>query len=222
PVLKKRNLSATIFVTTGWLTREPSPFALRRALFTTAIEEVAMTGMGRFDLNSPHARLRTIERVHAHLQRLPLCEREEVTTRLQEKLRTHHSESSPNRLMLTWDEVREMQLNGISVGAHTVNHPMLTTSTESEARAELTRCKEQIEEQISTGCDLFAYPYGAYNASLARLTMASGYLAAFTTVPRFAAAGADPFTIGRLPTVANMRAFKASLPGLFPDLLHPA
>ena len=61
----------------------------------------------------------------------------------------------------TWDQVREMADAGISIGAHTVTHPILSRiETEEETYREIVESKVCLERQIQKDVDLFAYPNG--------------------------------------------------------------
>ena len=48
----------------------------------------------------------------------------------------------------------------IELGAHTVNHPYLSSLSTEEQRMEILKSKKTIEEQINKPVASFAYPYG--------------------------------------------------------------
>lgn len=64
------------------------------------------------------------------------------------------------RLMLSWDEIREMADHHIDFGAHTVNHVALSRLADHVARRELTESRNMIEEKTQKSVTSFAYPYG--------------------------------------------------------------
>ncbi len=47
-----------------------------------------------------------------------------------------------DRVIVNWDEVREMSLNGLSFGSHSCSHRILTTISADEVSEELRRSKE--------------------------------------------------------------------------------
>lgn len=64
------------------------------------------------------------------------------------------------RVMLSWDEIREMHRSGITFGAHTVSHPDLTRTPSATVEAEVRDSKTIIEDALGTAVHTFAYPFG--------------------------------------------------------------
>ena len=64
--------------------------------------------------------------------------------------------------LLDWAGLKELVAMGFSLGAHTVSHPRLGRLPPEQQTAELTRCVEQIGEQLGERVVAFAYPYGQY------------------------------------------------------------
>ncbi len=65
-----------------------------------------------------------------------------------------------SRMMLSWDEIREMAENGITIGCHTHSHPILSKMGLSDAKAEILVSKQIVEEQLKMPVRHFAYPNG--------------------------------------------------------------
>jgi len=87
--------------------------------------------------------------------------------------------------MLSWDEVREMSTNGISFGAHTVNHPVLADISLEEARREILESKKTIENKIQKTVKTFAYPYGKdkdYSVDVTKIVEELGFDYACSTI----------------------------------------
>lgn len=61
---------------------------------------------------------------------------------------------------LTWEQIREMRRAGMAIGSHTWSHPNLARLRPSEARQELLRAKEVLEERLGEAVPLLAYPFG--------------------------------------------------------------
>ena len=64
------------------------------------------------------------------------------------------------RQMMTPDQVRELAELGITIGAHTVNHPILRSLPEAEAREEIDASRRWLEDVTGQAVTLFAYPNG--------------------------------------------------------------
>jgi peptidoglycan/xylan/chitin deacetylase (PgdA/CDA1 family) len=71
--------------------------------------------------------------------------------------------SMNGRAMLSWRQVRELCHYGIEIGAHTLSHPDLTRLAVSQARDEIVRSKEIIQDILGAPVTSFAYPFGRYN-----------------------------------------------------------
>ncbi|HEX2829534.1 MAG TPA: glycosyltransferase [Burkholderiales bacterium] len=83
------------------------------------------------------------------------------------------------------DDVRALHDKGFSIGAHTVNHPILSRCSNDEARAEIAESKEMLESVIRAPVNLFAYPNGLPGVDIVsthvRYVRQAGFAAAVTT-----------------------------------------
>lgn len=61
---------------------------------------------------------------------------------------------------MTWDMVREMRDAGMSFGAHTVRHPILSRIPVSEQRWEISESRHRIEQELGESIHIFSYPVG--------------------------------------------------------------
>jgi peptidoglycan/xylan/chitin deacetylase (PgdA/CDA1 family) len=119
------------------------------------------------------------------LRSLRGAERAEWIERLLQRLEVDE-EVGASDLMLGWEEVREMSLEGISFGAHTVTHPVLSRVSIDEAREEIAVSKVEIERRLGTAVRAFAYPNGRREDFTERtklLLREAGYTCAVTTIP---------------------------------------
>ena len=73
------------------------------------------------------------------------------------------------RTMLSWNEIREMQLAGITFGSHTVTHRDLTRLSPEEVIEEVRYGKAVLEDALSASVDCFAYPFGRYDGPSRRI-----------------------------------------------------
>lgn len=98
---------------------------------------------------------------------------------------------------MSWEEVRELAGAGISVGAHTVSHTVLTQEEPERAEWEIRRSREEIEAHIGQPCLDFAYCNGWYSDELVKLIAGAGFRSAVTTEDLPNRIGGDPFTLKR-------------------------
>lgn len=77
---------------------------------------------------------------------------------------------------MTWDEVKIMDNNGMTIGGHTRTHPYLVNITDPVVlRREIIGGKSVIENRIGRPIDLFAYPYGHYDDQIIEIVKEAGY-----------------------------------------------
>ena len=76
------------------------------------------------------------------------------------------------------DQLSEMIRSGMSVGGHSRSHPDLRNLPVEKASEEIRGCREDLEQALGVSIRLFAYPGGAFNRQVARLTEEAGYSAA--------------------------------------------
>lgn len=81
-------------------------------------------------------------------------------------------------LFMNWQQVRELQDAGMTIGSHSRTHPQLTTVDAEKLRDEVENSRKDFQQYLGTEPDLFAYPYGAWNAEAAAAVQAAGYRAA--------------------------------------------
>lgn len=88
--------------------------------------------------------------------------------------------------MLTLPQIRKMQEASIEFGSHTMNHPILSTLTIDQAKAEIFESKRILENYLDVPVRFFAYPKGKkdehYDDITIQLVIDAGYDAAVTTV----------------------------------------
>jgi peptidoglycan/xylan/chitin deacetylase (PgdA/CDA1 family) len=78
---------------------------------------------------------------------------------------------------MTWDELREMQRAGMIIGAHSRTHPDLTKAGVSLVD-EINGSRDDIQRNLGVTPNLFAYPYGGWDARAAAAVRAAGFRAA--------------------------------------------
>lgn len=81
--------------------------------------------------------------------------------------------------MLAWKDVLEMNQNNVTIGVHTVRHRDLTKLTIEEARGELVKSKQEIENRIGRDVEYFAYPSGRWNNQVVALVRSLGFRGGF-------------------------------------------
>jgi len=99
--------------------------------------------------------------------------------------------------LLDWPRLEQLQRVGIEFGAHTVNHPNLTTLPPAAARAEILDSKKKIEDRIGTAVTSFAYPFGAESPPL-RKVVAEHFTVGCSTRLGYIDAGSPAASVERI------------------------
>lgn len=195
PILRRFNLPATIFLTTGLVGKangfdnnHTNPMWWDELVFliaTTQTSTVPVPGLGVLRLESAKDRSRAREKLRHQLKSLNDEDRRTQVDDLKRRLslETHRPPRTPTPL--TWEEAREMSRNNISFGAHTHNHPILTRISTEEAKREILLSKKITENELGTPVRLFAYPNGKkgdFDASIQEIIVRSGFDAAVTLI----------------------------------------
>ena len=81
---------------------------------------------------------------------------------------------------LTWDQLREMEKNGITVESHTVTHAPLPQLSDERIREELVESKRQAEKELGHPIEFIAYPTGVHDLHIADIAKEAGYKGGFT------------------------------------------
>jgi peptidoglycan/xylan/chitin deacetylase (PgdA/CDA1 family) len=150
-------------------------------------------------LTSADEREAAIQGVTRLFKSVTIPQREELRIQLRAIAGLEQPLPSP---MLTWEQIREMQRLGMSMGAHTLTHPNLPSAGLADATAEIVGAKRRLEHELGTRVTQFSYPNGGaetyYNEDLQDAVAAAGYLGAATSRNGFAGQGSDPYALERI------------------------
>ncbi len=104
----------------------------------------------------------------------------------------------PERKMLNWQQIEEMNRGEISFGAHTVSHPKLSALSTEASRKEICQSKQTIEERLGGACQHFAYPYGLFTDETSNIVEKAEFTLACSTRSGFNNSERDPFILHRI------------------------
>lgn len=200
PILRRLGLTATIFVTTGYLDggqmwNDKVVDVIRKAKAPNL--DLSSLGLGVYPVETIEARQRSRDRLLGDLKYMEPSKR----LRLTDQVAALADVKTSGGLMLTSGQVRLLAEAGMTIGAHTVSHPILARVDERQARSEMIQSKERLEFLLGSKIDLFAYPNGKpgtdYTALHAQLARLAGFSAAVSTGWGAASSSSDQFQIPR-------------------------
>ena len=157
PLLKKYKIPATIFVAVDALERgimwnDIIIEAVRNA--EDRIDASAL-GLGTLPVNDSN-RQAAVKTLISNVLYYPTEERMAISKSLYSGV----TKKPPRRLMLRPEQLNLLASSGFEIGAHTVNHPILTILDDSKALAEIEDSRTWINDTTGKKPTLFAYPNG--------------------------------------------------------------
>ena len=86
--------------------------------------------------------------------------------------------------LMGWQEIRELQNEGVEFGSHSVTHSPLISLSHGEVVREAARSRMLLERYLGKSVNTFAYPYGDFNPVVRHLIGACGYTVGLSCHPR--------------------------------------
>jgi peptidoglycan/xylan/chitin deacetylase (PgdA/CDA1 family) len=219
PLLKEFELPATLFLTTGfvngdlWLWPDKIKYILSKTKHDFLdIEEIRTPLRSEFEDYHAWNELGDICLNLTNAEKFLLIER------LAHKLNVKLPDKAPEGYEgLSWQLVREMLKNSqLSLGSHSVSHPVMTRLGDDELNYELLASKETIELETGMVVKAFCYPNGQpadINDETRRAVQSTGYayaLAAYQTRQPLR----DRWAIARYSGASKTSDFEKSIYGL--------
>ncbi len=112
---------------------------------------------------------------------------------------------------LSWDEIRQLQKEGVEIGHHGAAHSHLLYEEGAGAQEDIERASRRFQEELGFVPEVFAYPYGEYDQGLINLVQRLGFKAAFAQYSGAAPIQSDMYSIPRFPVnerFGNLDRFK--------------
>jgi len=184
PALRKRNLHATFFITTGQFGGSPLWHERIQAAVRAHPEpvlDIGMPSLGVCSLATLAERQAMVVQLERKLKYLTLHAREQALQRLEGAAGVH-----PGQLpRMTEVQLRDLHSQGFGIGSHTVRHPILDYCNETEVVEEVGNVREQLAAMVGGPIAGFAYPNGRPYADFSRhhveAVKRAGYSYAVTT-----------------------------------------
>ena len=202
--LAKYGATATFYLTAGCLHGgEPFwPSELRYLVRAVRADRLVLRAghvAVDLDMTAPGARATAVKRLTKTFKGHPIAVREELRAQLR---RLAGNPAPEARVMLTWDEVREMHRLGMTIGSHTMTHPNLPNAGVGDARRELTSARARLEAEVQAPVTMFSYPNGGaeryMTPEIKAIVREIGYEAASTSRNAFAGRYSDVFALERV------------------------
>jgi len=199
PILNRFNLSSVFFIAHGFLNggRMWNDTVIEAIRNFAEIElDLTDIGLGSFNVSNNYKKNQAVTQIIQQIKHLPPTLRDEYTNFIAER-----STNIPNDLMMTSEQVMELHANGMEIGGHTENHPILAKLDLNSAHLEISNNKKYLETLLGTTLRIFAYPNGKpiqdYLPEQVQLVKGAGYEGAVSTQNSVADFSSDPWQLPR-------------------------
>ena len=219
PILRERKLPATAFVVTDfvdqatWLWTDKVRYLTSRAsssLLEAHIDDHPL----RISLGGHTSRLKGAERVNTELKLIADEAKDNAIREIAASLEVPLPDVPPAEFFpLTWEQVREMDSNGIEIGSHTVTHPILTKIRGERLRYELRESRSRLESELGRSVELLGYPNGNHDLEVQQEAARAGYKCAVTADYGLNNGNSNPLALKRIHTEHNMAHFVKNTSG---------
>ncbi|MFD2167322.1 polysaccharide deacetylase family protein [Thalassotalea euphylliae] len=184
PILEKYDVPATVYVATGFCDGDN--------MFNDRIIDLIgddkrssvnleSLDMGIVTLESIEQRITLYSNVIKQIKYLTYPERKATIDKL---YKANDCAEYPSRMM-TPSQIKALSDTGVTIGAHTVDHPILRTLTEAEQRKQISDSKTMLENLVGKVVCHFAYPNGKlgddYSSETRNIVEEQGFETAVST-----------------------------------------
>jgi peptidoglycan/xylan/chitin deacetylase (PgdA/CDA1 family) len=199
PLLRRHGASATVFVATG--------FSGGGRMFNDSVIEAVRVlngdvdwrefGLGQHWISDDADRLELIQKTLTDLKYRQPSMRTEIAAELAARAGVGRTSD----LMLSPSQLVHWRNDGLEVGGHTVNHPILSRLADAAAYEEIAAGRDQLAQWLGAAPEAFAYPNGMpgrdYGPRDVDLVKRAGYCGAVSTARGAATRGADIYQLPR-------------------------
>lgn len=197
PILRRLSIPVVLFVPTGFPGSQTRSFWWDR-LYSAVVQSPSRasleTPFGSLSLETDDQRERSFRLLKQRLKSLPDEQMRETLDGICFQIDT----SAPRSAVLSWDALRRLARQGVTLAPHTHSHRLLDRIPLHEAAEEIRRSRDELQEQVGEVPPAFAYPAGHFNAQIIELVRDEGFRLAFTTVRGINHVGSiDPFRLRR-------------------------
>ncbi|HEV8375949.1 MAG TPA: polysaccharide deacetylase family protein [Candidatus Polarisedimenticolia bacterium] len=201
PLIKRMRIPATFFVPAGFVgsREDPWPILVREIVYAWPQPTIpAEPGLWpALYLEGDASRFVASHRIKQALKRHE-DRRGEVLGRLARPCGSPRAPEGDR--VVDVELLRKMVDAGLTVGAHSRSHPILSGLDSSKAEEEITGSRRDLQEILGAEVLDFAYPNGRFpdfDETTRTLVKEAGYRCALTTEPGTVVTGDDPFALRR-------------------------
>lgn len=212
-ILKKYKAPGTFYISAGCIDQEPLwLFEVVYLVHSTSSPLLVLDIHEKsyeFSLQAPEQRGQAVRQITKLIKSNDLSLRQEIRSQLKSQTRdVHDFQAKAARVMLSWDQIREMSSSGMTIASHTMTHLNLPNAEPDHAWQEIFQSKKLLQDQIQQEVNHFSYPnggdYAYYNQRIKDMVSQAGYTTATTSNNGSVQPGADPLELSRIRTTSHL------------------
>ena len=202
PVLQRLALPATFFVC-------PDLIEGRRWIWNqearARLQGMAVQARAEFAQGSLGLACADVEPLVQRMKELAMADRQRVETDLRQRTPDFLASPLAHRQFdpLTWDQLARLDPALVTIGSHTLSHPILPSIDDAALEREVAESRRVLERRLGRTVDLFCYPNGAQDDRV-HATVARTYRAAVTTRYGFVEPSTDAHRMMRIPATPSL------------------
>ena len=104
---------------------------------------------------------------------------------------------------MTWDQIRELEAAGVTIGSQTASHLHMPTATAARNAEDLARSNARFRAELGRAPKLFAYPFGEYGLAVRDKVAEAGFTTAFGQHSGVVHKDTDPYFMPRFAMNEN-------------------
>lgn len=185
PILKKYQVPATIYITTGFIDGMLLPWWYEQEFVVMNETQLHFGWQNQtyhWQMSTIAQKLSILQQLHTLFSTLDITAQQDFMQQLRAASSYSYSASG---LFLTWRELQELTKEPlITLGAHTTSHPVLSQLSAQALESELSESRKRLEQMLNQPVEHLAYPFGGTIHANQREYLAAanaGYLSAVTT-----------------------------------------
>ena len=212
PALQKYKLPATLFLATDFIDTGKAKFEdiITYIFSLNDVETIDLRSLQiKKTIKTKNERDAILAKICYALNKLDIDKSKEVVNELCAEYNIKpDSLKEMNDVMLTWDEIKQVDNQLMTIGAHSITHQNLTKLSHEQQVNEIVKSKSIIEQQLKYPITFFSYPLGFYDSNVTAVLKDTGYKCAVTTEPCVNDGNIDLFKLKRVSGVNNFNLFK--------------
>lgn len=221
PCLKEYDLSATFFPTVnfidgGWLWWDRVSFAMENTLKKNISFEFKSKTF-RLDLTTDEGMKAAWMELIDYCVSSDDAVKWQLILKLERDLEIKLPLSPDSKFRaVTWEQLKELSTDGIEIGSHTVNHPIVSRIDKNTLIEELTASKKRIEKELGKAVVSFCYPNGKpddLNSAVCGQVEKAGYKGAVVSYNRVSGE-LTPYMLSRMAADSDKDNFLWKLCGM--------